>query len=153
MFRALMTCVALMAVAAVAAADELATTGADRHVVAAMATQSNTPADAKKSPSAETRTTKGAQSSKDAQRSKDGQVVSDKAGKDEGQPTGDVKMSGMSILGNEDAPKSLVIVPWKSALIGKMPGMSMMLDDSVQPVDKDVFMRELAYYRIRAGAK
>ena len=28
-------------------------------------------------------------------------------------------MSGMSILGNQEAPKSLVIVPWKSAEIGR----------------------------------
>ncbi len=68
-------------------------------------------------------------------------------------PPGDVKMSGMSILGNEDAPKSLVIVPWKSSQLGAMPGLSMLLDDSARPVDKDVFMRELAYYRIKSGAK
>ena len=27
-------------------------------------------------------------------------------------------MSGMSILGNEEAPKSLVIIPWKSSRLG-----------------------------------
>ncbi len=32
-----------------------------------------------------------------------------------------------------------------------MPGLSRLLDDSIQPVDKDVFMRELAYYEIRQG--
>ena len=60
-------------------------------------------------------------------------------------------LSGISILGNQEAPKSLVIVPWKGSEIGAMPGLSRLLDDSVQPVDKDVFMRELAYYEIRSG--
>ena len=60
-------------------------------------------------------------------------------------------LSGISILGNQESPKSLVIVPWKSSEIGDMPGLSRLLDDSVQPVDKDVFMRELDYYQIRSS--
>ena len=60
-------------------------------------------------------------------------------------------LAGISILGNQEAPKSLVIVPWKGSEIGDMPGLSRLLDDSVQPVDKDVFMRELTYYEIRVG--
>ena len=69
------------------------------------------------------------------------------------QPGGDVKMSGMSILGNEDAPKSLVLVPWKSSKLGDMPSVSRLLDSSKQPVDKEVFLRELSYYEFRAGTK
>ena len=61
-------------------------------------------------------------------------------------------MSGMSVLGNDDSPKSLVIVPWKSSQLGDMPGLSKMLDDSTQPVDKEVFMRELSYYQIKADS-
>ena len=30
------------------------------------------------------------------------------------------------------------------------PGLSRLLDDATQPVDKDVFLRELAYYQIRS---
>jgi hypothetical protein len=60
-------------------------------------------------------------------------------------------LAGISILGNQEAPKSLVIVPWKSSQIGDMPGLSRLLDDSVHPLDKDVFMRELAYYQIRSS--
>jgi hypothetical protein len=64
-------------------------------------------------------------------------------------PPGGAKMiSGMSILGNQDAPKSLVIVPWKSSELGESLAVESMLDDSRQPVDKDVFMRELGYYEI-----
>ena len=57
---------------------------------------------------------------------------------------------GMSILGNQEAPKALVIVPWKSSQIGASHGVSTLLDDSRQPVDKDVFMRALSYYEIRS---
>src|SRR5215831_3237347 len=71
-------------------------------------------------------------------------------------PHGDKQMSGMSILGNDDAPKSLVIVPWKSSELGDPLAVSRALDDGRQPVDRDVFLRELDYYAIRAettGAK
>jgi len=73
--------------------------------------------------------------------------------KQQGKVDGDVEMSGMSILGNDEAPKSLVIVPWKSSQLGDAPGLSKLLDDSTQPVDKDVFLRELAYYQIRSNSK
>ncbi len=63
------------------------------------------------------------------------------------------KALGMSILGNQDAPKSLVIVPWKTSELGRAPGISPMLDDSRQPVDKEVFMRALRYYEIRSESK
>jgi len=56
----------------------------------------------------------------------------------------------MSILGNQEAPKALVIVPWKSSEMGRAPGISPMLDDSRQPIDKEVFMRVLNYYDIRS---
>ena len=60
-------------------------------------------------------------------------------------------MSGMSILGNEEAPKSLVIVPWKSSELGDDISLSDTLDDRARPVDKEVFLRELAFYEIRSG--
>ena len=59
-------------------------------------------------------------------------------------------ISGMSILGNQEAPKSLVIVPWKSSELGESAGISTMLDDSRQPIDKEVFLRALGYYEIRS---
>jgi hypothetical protein len=60
------------------------------------------------------------------------------------------KALGMSILGNQEAPKALVIVPWKSSELGNGPGVSTLLDDSRRPVDKEVFMRMLSYYGIRS---
>jgi hypothetical protein len=64
---------------------------------------------------------------------------------------GPKKMSGMSILGNEETPKSLVIVPWKSSEMGDDIGLTDTLDDRAQPVDKEVFLRELEYFEIRSA--
>src|SRR5713101_6399691 len=60
------------------------------------------------------------------------------------------KALGMSILGNQEAPKALVIVPWKSSELGNGLSVSTLLDDSRRPVDKEVFMRMLNYYEIRS---
>ena len=61
-------------------------------------------------------------------------------------------VSGMSIVGNDEAPKSLVIVPWKSSDLGDSPGVSKLMDDGRKPVDREVFMRALDYYEIRTGS-
>jgi hypothetical protein len=82
------------------------------------------------------------------------QAVSDTNSDEEPQAvenTGPKKMSGMSILGNEETPKSLVIVPWKSSEMGDDIGLTDTLDDRAQPVDKEVFLRELEYFEIRSG--
>ena len=65
---------------------------------------------------------------------------------------GDKLLSGMSIVGNDEAPKSLVIVPWKSSELGDKLEVSRALDDGRQPVDRAVFRRALSYYEIRSGS-
>jgi hypothetical protein len=62
-------------------------------------------------------------------------------------------LSGMSVLGNQEAPKALVLVPWKASELGASVGISTMLDDSRQPVDREVFLRALTYYGIRSDTK
>ena len=64
---------------------------------------------------------------------------------------GDKVLSGMSIVGNDEAPKSLVIVPWKTSEISDALAVSRALDDGRGPVDREVFRRGLAYHRVRAG--
>lgn len=59
------------------------------------------------------------------------------------------ELSGMSVLGNSEAPKSLVIVPWKSSEIGDGVGVANMLDGRAVPVDRDVFSREIEFYELR----
>lgn len=69
-----------------------------------------------------------------------------------GKPGATKTLSGISIVGNNEAPKSLVIVPWKSSEIGSDSNLhSGLMDDSMKPVDREVFMRELDFYEIRKG--
>ena len=72
---------------------------------------------------------------------------------DAGSTGGGKTLSGMSILGNQEAPKALVIVPWKSSEIGDPLGLDESLDGARRPVDKEVFMRELDYYEIKSGSR
>ncbi len=58
------------------------------------------------------------------------------------------ELSGMSIVGNDEAPKALYIVPWKSSEIGVETSLSMMLTENAMPVDRDVFMRQLDFFEI-----
>lgn len=59
------------------------------------------------------------------------------------------ELSGISIIGNTEAPKSLYIVPWKNSEVGVATSLtSSLLDDSMRPIDKEVFMRELNYYEL-----
>lgn len=61
-------------------------------------------------------------------------------------------ISGMSIVGNNETPKSLYIVPWKSSEIGMETDLSSnLLNESLRPVDKDVFMREVQFYEVSTG--
>jgi hypothetical protein len=134
----------LLAAARVAAADEAPTAPSTPALAA------NAPATTQSVDATKRRVKKPSASTKAG----DGQ--SDPAAEDSpaaAPPGGDVKMSGMSILGNEDAPKSLVIVPWKSSQLADMPSVSRLLDSATQPVDKDVFMRELSYYEFKSGSK
>jgi len=61
------------------------------------------------------------------------------------------ELSGMSIVGNDEAPKSLYIVPWKSSEIGVETSLDMMLNESDGPVDRDVFRRQLEFYQVRTA--
>jgi hypothetical protein len=58
------------------------------------------------------------------------------------------ELSGMSIVGNDEAPKSLYIVPWKSSEIGVETNLNAMLNDRDMPVDRDVFKRQLDFYKV-----
>ncbi|HAR45883.1 MAG: hypothetical protein A2X56_09905 [Nitrospirae bacterium GWC2_57_13] len=58
------------------------------------------------------------------------------------------QLSGMSIVGNEEAPKSLYIVPWKRSEIGAQNSLNLMLTESAVPVDREEFLRQLELYEI-----
>lgn len=89
----------------------------------------------------------------DTAEEKSAQPVSEQSTPAEKKSNGVKTLSGMSILGNEEAPKSLVIVPWKSSRLGDGIGVTNEIDGSPRPVDKEVFMREVHYYDLRSGVQ
>jgi hypothetical protein len=142
MLRTHILCLLLLAAIRSAAADETTT------APSTPATTANAPGTAQRVDTAKQRPKKPAGSRKAGDSQAEPVATAGAA-----TPSGDVKMSGMSILGNEDAPKSLALVPWKSSQLGDMPSVSRLLDSAAQPVDRDVFMRELAYYQFKSGSK
>ncbi|HEX9022163.1 MAG TPA: hypothetical protein VF903_12985 [Nitrospirota bacterium] len=68
--------------------------------------------------------------------------------KEETKPAEAKELSGMSIVGNDEAPKALYIVPWKSSEIGVETNMNMLLNAGDTPVDREVFMRQLDFYEL-----
>jgi len=56
-------------------------------------------------------------------------------------------VKGMSIVGNDESPKSLYIVPWKSRDgRGDVRLSSDIMKEALEPVDKIEFIREINYY-------
>lgn len=70
------------------------------------------------------------------------------AGTESGKGSEAKELSGMSIVGNDEAPKSLYIVPWKSSEIGVETSLKMMLQKDNVPVDRDVFKRQVDFYQV-----
>ena len=65
-----------------------------------------------------------------------------------------VQLEGISIHGNRELPKSLVIVPWKASEQGNAsaPSFNNLMSNILSPVDRDVFLRELKYYEAAHAA-
>lgn len=59
------------------------------------------------------------------------------------------ELSGISIIGNKETPKSLYIVPWKNSEVGVETSLtSGLMDESNKLIDKEVFLRELDFYEL-----
>lgn len=59
-----------------------------------------------------------------------------------------VELETTEITGNRELPKVLYIVPWKRSDLGDLVGRpaNSLLDEVLQPIDRDVFLRENRYY-------
>ena len=59
-----------------------------------------------------------------------------------------VELETTDITGNRELPKVLYIVPWKRSDLGDLMGKpaNSLLDDVLQPIDRDVFLRQNRYY-------
>jgi hypothetical protein len=60
-----------------------------------------------------------------------------------------LELDTTQITGNRELPRVLYIVPWKRADLGDLVGkpVNSLLDEVLEPVDRDVFRRENRYYR------
>ena len=58
------------------------------------------------------------------------------------------ELDGISVIGNRELPKALVIVPWKAPEPGELDGspLQSLIDEVLGPVDKDVHKRKVSYY-------
>lgn len=66
-----------------------------------------------------------------------------------GRPTMDhLELDPTAITGNRELPKVMVIVPWKKADMGELTGKpaNSLLNEVLEPIDREVFRRELAYF-------
>jgi hypothetical protein len=70
------------------------------------------------------------------------------AGAKGGKAEDHLQLDTTQITGNQELPKVLYIVPWKPSDLGDMLGRpaNSLLDEVLQPVDRDVFRRENRYY-------
>jgi hypothetical protein len=59
-----------------------------------------------------------------------------------------VELETTDITGNRELPKVLYIVPWKRSDLGDLVGRppNSLLDEVLQPIDREVFLRENRYY-------
>ena len=96
------------------------------------AADANAPGAARKSPAAGTAASKEPSGSK----------ASARKGPDR------LELDPTDITGNRELPKVLYIVPWKRSDLGDLLGkpVNSLLDDVLQPLDRDVFQRENRYY-------
>jgi hypothetical protein len=59
-----------------------------------------------------------------------------------------LELETTDITGNRELPKVLYIVPWKRSDLGDLVGKpaNSLVDDVLQPIDREVFLRENRYY-------
>jgi hypothetical protein len=59
-----------------------------------------------------------------------------------------LEMEGTAIIGNQELPKVLYIVPWKPSELPDLsePPLQSLIDDALTPVDREEFRREVLYH-------
>jgi hypothetical protein len=60
-----------------------------------------------------------------------------------------LQLGTATVTGDREQPKVMYIVPWKKSDIGDLAGkpMNSLVDEILAPVDRDVFKREVVYYK------
>jgi hypothetical protein len=64
-------------------------------------------------------------------------------------PADHLELGTATVTGDREQPKVMYIVPWKKSDIGDLSGkpMNSLVDEILAPVDRDVFKREVVYYK------
>ncbi|MFO7604666.1 MAG: hypothetical protein R6X06_12775 [Gammaproteobacteria bacterium] len=59
-----------------------------------------------------------------------------------------LEMQGTAIIGNQELPKVLYIVPWKKASLPDLgaPPLQSLIADALSPLERDEFRRQVQYY-------
>ena len=78
-----------------------------------------------------------------------------KTGKSGGEAMDRLDLDTTQITGNKELPKVMYVVPWKRSDLGDLTGKpaNSLVDEVLQPVDRDVFNREERYYHTVAPEK
>jgi hypothetical protein len=60
-----------------------------------------------------------------------------------------LELGTATVTGDREQPKVMYIVPWKKSDIGDLAGkpMNSLVDEILSPIDRDVFKREVVYYK------
>ncbi len=66
-----------------------------------------------------------------------------------------IDLDTTQITGNKELPKVMYVVPWKHSDLGDLTGKpaNSLVDEVLQPVDRDVFNRQERYYHTVASEK
>lgn len=58
-------------------------------------------------------------------------------------------MQGTAVIGNQELPKVLYIVPWKKSELPDLsePPLESLIDEALSPIDRNVFRRQIEYYQ------
>jgi hypothetical protein len=64
-----------------------------------------------------------------------------------------LQLGTATVTGDREQPKVMYIVPWKKSDIGDLAAkpMNSLVDEILAPVDRDVFKREVGYYKAVQG--
>ena len=61
------------------------------------------------------------------------------------------RVDGISVIGNRELPKSLIIVPWKGAKLSDEPNLpeKSLVDNRFELVDRKQLLREIQFYKLQ----
>ncbi len=65
-----------------------------------------------------------------------------------------IQMEGTTIVGNQELPKVLYIVPWKSSKLPDMdePPLQQLVNEALTPLERDVFRRQIILHQSLQGS-